>query len=59
MDQTARDVESRESKNPKHEQNDTDKQKHVVPPEAIFISFRHFYLLPASKIRAYAGPLHH
>jgi hypothetical protein len=32
MDQAARDVECSESQNPKHEQNDTDKQKHVVPP---------------------------
>ena len=37
MDQTARDVESCESQDPKHEQNDTDKQKHGVPPKAIFI----------------------
>jgi hypothetical protein len=44
MDQAARDVESRESQNPKHEQNDTDKQKHVVPPKAK-ISLRHFVCL--------------
>jgi hypothetical protein len=36
MDQTARDVESRESQNPKHEQNDTDKQKHFCTPKAKF-----------------------
>ena len=58
MDQTARDVESRESQNPKHEQNDTDKQKHVVPPMAIFIPGISC-LLPASEIRTHPGPLHH
>jgi hypothetical protein len=36
MDQTARDVESSEPENPQYEQNDTDKQKHVVPPKAKF-----------------------
>ena len=54
MDQAARDVESCESQNPKHEQNDTDKQKHVIPPRRNFIkAFR----LPASKIRVHLGPL--
>ncbi len=43
MDQTARDVESCESQNPKHEQNNTDKQKHVVPPKEI--SSRRFVCL--------------
>jgi hypothetical protein len=37
MDQTARDVESGESQNPKHEQNYTDEQKHSCPPKVIFI----------------------
>ena len=37
MDQAAGDVKSREPQNPHYEQNDTDKQKHGVPPEAIFI----------------------
>jgi hypothetical protein len=56
MDQTARDVESCESQNPKHEQNNTDKQKHVVPPQGNFIkAFR----LPASRIRVLLQPLHH
>jgi hypothetical protein len=32
MNQAAGDVESGEPENPQHEQNDTDKQKHVVPP---------------------------
>jgi|GEM_PF-5292421 len=56
MDQAAGDVKSREPQNPHYEQNDTDKQKHVVPPEAIFIQA--FYLVPASRIRAHLGPLH-
>jgi hypothetical protein len=43
MDQTARDVESGESENPKNKQNDTYQQKHVVPPR--LISLRHFYCL--------------
>jgi hypothetical protein len=37
MDQAARDVESCESQNPKHKQNDADKQKHVIPPKRDFI----------------------
>jgi len=37
MDQAAGDVEGREPENPKHEQNNTDKQKHVVPPRRNFI----------------------
>ena len=45
MDQTARDVESGEPENPKHEQNNTDKQKHVVPPMAKFIKAFSFCLL--------------
>jgi hypothetical protein len=36
MDQAARDMESCETQNPKHEQNDTDKQKHVSTPKAKF-----------------------
>ena len=37
MDQATRDVKSGEPQNPKHEQNNTDKQKHLVPPKANFI----------------------
>jgi hypothetical protein len=32
VNQAAGDVKSGEPENPKHEQNNTDKQKHVVPP---------------------------
>jgi hypothetical protein len=56
MDQAARDVESCESQNPKHEQNDTDKQKHVIPPIAKFVKA---FSLPASRIQVHLGPLHH
>ena len=54
VNQAAGDVKSGEPENPKHEQNNTDKQKHVVPPMAKFVkAFR----LPASRIRVHLGPL--
>ena len=56
VNQAAGDVKSGEPENPKHEQNNTDKQKHVVPPMAKFVkAFR----LPASRIQVHHGPLHH
>jgi hypothetical protein len=36
VDEAAGDMESRESQDPKHEQNDTDKQKHFCTPKAKF-----------------------